>query len=200
MNPDVIREFGKAWQAVHYGKADTERAILLFRKADGSLSAESLGYTNEFNSFTFKWNPAAIAIVHTHRNKEGAEPAPADKEVANRLGVPIFTITSRGMYVYDPENREVIKVQDGLDWLDASKWSKRTVSKTVLDRIGEHGPERSSPECVYHDTPIGDQLPAEKHTCDSTTSPFLKMSNWTWSPRENEKVADRAFSAQESVP
>jgi hypothetical protein len=152
MNPDVIREFGKAWQAVLYGKADTERAILLFRKADGSLSAEALGYTNEFNSFTFKWNPAAIAIVHTHRNHDAAEPSPRDKQLANKLRVPIFTITSRGMYVYDPENREVIKVQEGLDWLDASKWSKRTVSKTVLDRIGEPGPPTKLPECVYHDT------------------------------------------------
>jgi len=123
MNPNVIREFGKAWQAARYGKADSEGAVLLFRKADGSLVATGQGYTNEFDSFTFKCNPAAIAIVHTHRNSVGAEPSAADRKVADRLGVPIFTITSRGMYVYDPEMKRVVKMQDGLDWLDASKWS-----------------------------------------------------------------------------
>jgi hypothetical protein len=27
------------------------------------------------------------------------------------------------MYVYDPETRKISVVQDGLDWLEASKWS-----------------------------------------------------------------------------
>jgi len=122
MNPQVVQKFADAWRAVRSGKADSERAILLFRKADGSLAAKAQGYTNEFDRFTLNWNPAAIAIFHTHRNSVAAEPAPADKEVANKLGVPIFTITSSGMYVYDPETDKVIKIKDGLDWLDLSKW------------------------------------------------------------------------------
>jgi len=123
MNPQVIKEFDKAWRAGGLGVANTEWAILLFRKADGSLVAESQGFTGEIRRFTFKWNSAAIAIVHTHRNYDDPEPSQADEEVANKLGVPIFTITKRGMYAYGPESREVIKMQDGLDWLDPSKWS-----------------------------------------------------------------------------
>jgi hypothetical protein len=123
MNPQVIKEFSEAWQTVSLGKANTESAVLLFRKEDGSMVAETQRYTNEFDSCTFKWNPAAIAIVHTHRNRDGAEPSPADREVANKLGVPIFTITNRGMYAYDPGMKRVVKVQDGLDWRDPSKWS-----------------------------------------------------------------------------
>ena len=105
MNPQVIREFDKAWRGADLGRAKTESTVLLFNKEDGSLVAEAQPYTNEFDSFTFKWNPAAIAIVHTHRNDDDKEPSPADKEVANKLGVPIFTITSQGMYVYDAESR-----------------------------------------------------------------------------------------------
>ena len=123
MNPQVIQEFNKAWQAAGLGIRNTERAVLIFRKTDGSLVAEGQGSTNQFASLSVRWNPAAIAIVHTHRNNDGAEPSPPDKEVANKLGVPIFTITSRGMYVYDPEMKRVVKMQDGLDWLDASKWT-----------------------------------------------------------------------------
>src|SRR5262249_52050727 len=81
------------------------------------------GFTGEIRRFTFKWNSAAIAIVHTHRNYDDPEPSQTDKEVANKLRVPIFTVTKRGMYAYDPESRDVIKVQDGLDWRDPSKWS-----------------------------------------------------------------------------
>ena len=128
MNPQVIQEFVKAWRAAGLGEANTERAVLIFRKVDGSLGAKGQGSTNQFERLSVKWNQAAIAIVHTHRNHDDAEPSGPDKEVANKLGVPIFTITSRGMYVYDPESREVTKVQDGLDWLDASKWSTRSVS------------------------------------------------------------------------
>ena len=134
MNPQLIHEFDKAWQAAGQGKANTERAVLIFRKLDGSLVAEGQGYTNEFDSLSFKWNPAAIAIVHTHRNYDGAEPSPKDKELANKLGVPIFTITSRGMYVYDPESRDVIQLQDGLDWLDASKWSTDVFRSRIARR------------------------------------------------------------------
>jgi hypothetical protein len=145
MNPQVIQEFANAWRGARLGKADTERAVLLFRKADGSLVAEAQGYTNEFGRFTFKWNAAAIAIVHTHRNNVAAEPAPADKELADKLGVPIFTITNRGMYVYDPEMKRVSKVQDGLDWLDPSKWStdlspvNARVCYTVIPETYENG-------------------------------------------------------------
>ena len=97
MNPQVIQEFDKAWQAAGLGVANTERAVLIFRKVDGSLAAEGQGSTNQFATLSVRWNPAAIAIVHTHRNADGEEPSHPDKEVASKLGVPIFTITSRGM-------------------------------------------------------------------------------------------------------
>jgi hypothetical protein len=153
MNPQVIHEFDRAWQAAGQGKANTERAILVFRKLDGSLVAEGQGYTNEFDSSSFKWNPAAIAIVHTHRNYDGAEPSPADKEVAARLAVPIFTITSRGMYAYDPERRQVLKVQDGLDWLDPSKWPTTEPERDSR----RHG--SSAPRQARGPGPVADMLP-----------------------------------------
>ena len=134
MNPQVIQEFDKAWQAAGLGKANTERAVLIFRKVDGSLVAEGQGSTNQFASLSVTWNPAAIAIVHTHGDHDGEEPSRPDKEVANKLGVPIFTITSRGMYVYDPESRDVIQLQDGLDWLDASKWSTDVFRSRIARR------------------------------------------------------------------
>src|SRR5215831_612897 len=80
MNRQVIQEFNKAWDAAHIGEANYERAVLLFRKTDGSLVAEGQRFTNQFACVSFKWNPAATAIVHTHRNYDGAKPSSADKE------------------------------------------------------------------------------------------------------------------------
>jgi hypothetical protein len=43
--------------------------------------------------------------------------------LADRFGVPIFTITHLGMYVYDPDTRKISKVKDRLDWLESAKWN-----------------------------------------------------------------------------
>ena len=120
----VIEEFKKAWEVSGNGNWNVEGLVLIYRNADGSYRAASLGTTNEDRKFTFRWEPDAIAIVHTHPNDRAPKPDEMDKRVADKLGVPIFTITGRGMYMYDPITRETIKVKNGLDWLDPSAWIK----------------------------------------------------------------------------
>lgn len=101
---------------------ETEGAVLLYEMADGAISARSQGQTNQRRSFTIVCGPDVIAIVHSHPNKSNAQPEGADLEIADRLGIPVFTITNRGMYVYDPGSKKISKVQDGLNWLDPAKW------------------------------------------------------------------------------
>jgi hypothetical protein len=93
----------------------------------GSYTGRSLGFTNEYGKFTFKWNPAAAAIIHTHPNRDDPKPSEHDRRVADNYGVPIFTITISGMYMYSPATRQTSKVLDGLDWLDPvnlSRWAQ----------------------------------------------------------------------------
>jgi len=118
----VVEEFEKAWRVSGCGIAEVEGAVLLYRMADGSISARSQGQTNQRRKFTMVCDPGVIAIVHTHPNKCNAQPEGGDLEIANRLRIPVFTITNRGMYVYDPGTRKMSKVQDGLNWLDPAKW------------------------------------------------------------------------------
>src|SRR5436190_13638261 len=92
--------------------------------ADGTFSARDMGATNEYKQFTFPWHPATIAIVHTHPNKSDPQPCGVDLAAADKYRVPIFTITSRGMFVYDPDTKKISKVMNNLDWLDQSRWSK----------------------------------------------------------------------------
>jgi hypothetical protein len=122
INDAVVEEFRKAWRVSGCGIAEVEGAILLYQMADGSISARSQGQTNERRRFTMVCDGDVIAIVHTHPNKCNAQPEGGDLEIAGRLRIPVFTITNRGMYVYDPGCRKISKVQDGLNWLDPAKW------------------------------------------------------------------------------
>jgi hypothetical protein len=118
----MVKEFGKIWRQSGNGAGQTEGVILILRMADGTYAAKSQGTTNEFKRFTFRWHPAAIALIHTHPNTSDPRPQPDDIKVALKYGVPVFTLTSRGMWVYDPSARRTSRVVDGVDWLDARKW------------------------------------------------------------------------------
>ncbi|HKS42769.1 MAG TPA: hypothetical protein VJX74_19310 [Blastocatellia bacterium] len=120
----VVDKFRDAWRSSGNGTTTQESVLLILRMADGSYSARSMGATNEYKSFTFNWHPAAVAIVHTHPNSSSPKPQSADRQVADKFGVLMFTITSRGMYLYDPSTKKTTKVQDGLDWLESSSWAK----------------------------------------------------------------------------
>lgn len=116
----IVKEFGKAWRLSGDGTNGREGVVLIFRMADGSYTGKLQRFTNQHKKATFRWEPAAIAIVHTHPNSCDPKPAEQDKQVAEKYGIPNFTITLRGMYVYDPVTKKTSKVLDGLDWLNLS--------------------------------------------------------------------------------
>ena len=125
----MVEAFGKAWRHSGNGFSPLEGVVLVLRMADGGYSGREMGSTNERNRFTFRWHPATIAIVHTHPNASDPKPQDEDIVVADKYQVPVFTITSRGMYVYDPGTRKLSKVMSNLDWLDVSNWSKRLFAR-----------------------------------------------------------------------
>jgi hypothetical protein len=125
----MVEEFNRAWSRAAAGTVSSESVVLILRMANGGYSARSMGFSNEYKAFTFPWHPATVAIIHTHPNKSGARPMGQDLSVADKYHVPIFTITNRGMYVYDPATKQTTKVMDGLDWLDASKWQKAAIAE-----------------------------------------------------------------------
>src|SRR5215813_4920135 len=125
----IVDSFSRAWRRVGNGTLPEESVVLILRMADGGYSARDMGATHEHKQFTFRWHPATIAIVHTHPNSSGPKPQDEDLTVADKYGVPIFTITSRGMYVYDPTTRKITRVFDNLDWLEMAKWKKGLIVK-----------------------------------------------------------------------
>jgi len=118
----LVDEFQKAWLLARNGTSNREAVVLVFRTADGKYTGRLLPITNEGLQLTFNWDPAAIAIVHTHPNHCDPAPAKADRELSDRLRVPVITLARSGMYLYDPVARKTIKVQNGLDWLNSSNF------------------------------------------------------------------------------
>ncbi|HWN98318.1 MAG TPA: hypothetical protein VNS63_03505 [Blastocatellia bacterium] len=120
----VTKELQKAWQLSGNGYERTEVLILLCRMQNGSISARLQGRSGQYRRFDFRWSPATIALLHTHPNGDEPRPLGEDLKSADRLGIPVFTITLRGMYVYDPATKKISMVQEGLDWLESTKWTK----------------------------------------------------------------------------
>ncbi|HYV03344.1 MAG TPA: hypothetical protein VFB82_02090 [Blastocatellia bacterium] len=141
----VIKELDDAWRYSGCGTNDREGVVLIFRMKDGTYNAKQQGFTNEYKKFTFKWNPAALAIIHTHPNTCDPRPSKQDRRVADKYGVPNFTITLSGMYVYDPSTKTTSKVLNGLDWLNPStldRWIRQTARS--VEGFSETGPGASS--------------------------------------------------------
>jgi hypothetical protein len=118
----VTKEFQEAWRLSRNGTDGFEGLVLVYPTPEGSILAKSQGKSAEQKHFTFGWTSNIIAVVHTHPNGVDPKPAGHDLLLADRFHVPVFTITRRGMYVYDPVTRKTTMLQDGLDWLESSKW------------------------------------------------------------------------------
>jgi hypothetical protein len=123
-NKPIIEKFREAWQRAGNGTAPQESVVVILRMTDGSYSARMPNPTNEYKSFTFTWHPATIAIVHTHPNASPPRPEHGDIIAADKYKVPVFTITVRGMFVYDPATRKTTQVLDGLAWGEEPAWEK----------------------------------------------------------------------------
>lgn len=107
----------RAWFKAGGGTFDHEVVVLVQTRGDG-IEAKSLPVTNQFAQVTFSaGTEKLIAIFHTHPNRFPAEPTHGDREVADKLHIPVYTCTSRGLYRYDPAVKRTVQVAPGLTWL-----------------------------------------------------------------------------------
>ena len=124
ISSEIINRFRQAWVITGNGIKGVEVVVLILRDKSVSYKTILLPLTNQYRKFTFAWNPNTVAIVHTHANGTAPKPQDADIQIADRFGVPMFTLTIEGMYMYDPETKKTTRIHDRLDWLEPSKWAR----------------------------------------------------------------------------
>ena len=112
-----------AWRLAGSGTSNREEVVLIERKPDGSLGARLVPVRNTYRTATFAWNPRIEAVFHTHPNAGPAKPTTNDRLLADRHRVPIFTLTNRGIWGYDPATRKIEGLMPGPKWLELAAWS-----------------------------------------------------------------------------
>src|SRR5437870_5417493 len=70
----MVKQFKTAWQQSGLGIKDIEAVVMIMRESDGSAKAVLGPSTNQVYRSTFIWNPAIVAVVHTHPNDRDPRP------------------------------------------------------------------------------------------------------------------------------
>ena len=122
MDAAAVRQFERAWTLTHGGTVDKEVVVLVFRVANGTYTASVQPLSNHHKRGSFRFHSGVAAVFHTHPNNCHAQPSRSDRKLADRIRVPIATMTRRGLFVYDPATGKTTKLMPRLDWLDAANW------------------------------------------------------------------------------
>jgi hypothetical protein len=95
-----------------------ERAAFVIQHSDGTYSCEAWPLAHKYLSEQFYgFLPEhTVAIAHTHP-VQFPRPSLQDQMEAVRLGIPIYTITIRGVYKATPGKRSVATIANSQSWI-----------------------------------------------------------------------------------
>ena len=123
---NIINAMRQAWMRAGNGARNTEAGFITYRGRDGQIGTVNLPNTNQDRRISLRLSDVLpqgatlIAIFHTHPNSSSATPStgdpPSNVATANRLRVPIYVISNRGLNVYDPATRQTTELRANLDW------------------------------------------------------------------------------------
>ena len=101
--------FYTLWKEAAFGMNPNriERSAWIILKPDGSYDSKKWPHSDERNKDIWKGRvPAyAVAIVHTHCVMADERPSFCDLIAAKKLGIPLYVISSRGIWSVDPDGR-----------------------------------------------------------------------------------------------
>lgn len=118
INPQVRATMRGAWIHAQGGtNKEIEILILVYKKSDGTLFG--VRQTKPCRRFhcEFSYTGDVVAIFHTHPNFVDPRPSILDRTAADKTGLPVVTLSSSGMYLYDPATKKTTQLSKALDWL-----------------------------------------------------------------------------------
>lgn len=126
-DPHNLERMYELWEKAGYGVKDTERAGFITAN-DNQFACQawpwSAAYRKEEWPAGKPWPVGTVAVAHTHPNKANHRPSTGDRATADRINLPIYTITRSGIYKYDPVTRATTQEEDS-SWAERAKQSKR---------------------------------------------------------------------------
>lgn len=95
-----------------------ERAAFIIENLDGTLGCQEWPAVHDYRSEKFHGAvpPQAIAIVHSHP-VQFPKPSGQDNQEATRLGIPIYTLTIRGVYKSVPGQDRAVLITGQQSWI-----------------------------------------------------------------------------------
>ncbi len=90
--------------------------------ADGRFYAKAQPPGNQHYRSAIRFHSGVAAVFHSHPSSCDPRPSLQDRRLADRLQVPIGTLTRQGLFVYDPTTRNTTKLMRRLEWLDEAHW------------------------------------------------------------------------------
>ena len=122
--PDVIKAMGTIWMMTGNGSTPMEATFIL----NGTPEAYTIEIEkshNEAGSQSIYTLPATFAVMHVHPNRAGAYPSTpknsytggqGDTGMADKLGVDVYVVSSRGLTVYYPASKATKMLRQNFDW------------------------------------------------------------------------------------
>ena len=106
----------RLWEAAGFGSAVNERAAWVLE--GDAVGVRWLAWPDGHRYLRAYWKGPvpmnAVAIVHTHPSAVDPKPSEQDIETARRLGLPVYTVSRRGIWKAVPDG-PVARVDDA-DW------------------------------------------------------------------------------------
>jgi hypothetical protein len=124
INAGMVARMREAWELAGRGSSNREAAVLIVDRGEGTYDAVLAQDPEGYRSMRMMVPAGSVAIFHTHPNFTGSEPSPQDRLNSDLLGIPNFTLTDRGVWIYDPHTQRTSRVMYRLSWLDPKNWSR----------------------------------------------------------------------------
>jgi RHS repeat-associated protein len=106
---DLFEQGGSGWR-------DTERSSFITQN-QGTTQCELWPWSAANRTESWPrgkpWPNGVVAVAHTHPTR-GADPEPSqgDRANADRVALPFYTVTAKGIYKYDPATQQITEEED----------------------------------------------------------------------------------------
>ena len=120
-DPHNLEKFLDLYERGGSGFKETERSAFITQSGD-NRNCELWPWTAGYRTETYKGQrpPGTIAVAHTHPNSADPQPSDGDRRNANKVNLPFYTVTRKGIYKYDPATGQTTREEDA-SWVKRAK-------------------------------------------------------------------------------